>query len=203
MKDIFHDKSEEIITLLWSLTENIYHKSNDNDLFEEIYKDHNKKFSSQIVNPNENADENKQFSHNDRYRNDYRRRDTRDYKYERYDPRFRSRDHDFNRRYNDDRRRREDNLRTIPLGGGKRVILKNRERSRSRSFSEEKLDNKNRERIEMDEEKYIEEQAVYARNYYPQDRFYMERGFYPVRRFMRGGRFGKFLRPQRFIDPRR
>lgn len=202
MKDIFNDKSEEIINLLWSLTENIYLKGNENDLFEEIYKDHNKKFSSHIVNPNENSVESRQYVQNDRYREDVRRREPRDYKYERYDPRYRPRDYDYQRRYNDDRRRKEENLRTIPLGGGKRVILKNRERSRSRSFSEDKLD-RNRERNDIDEEKYIEEQT-FSRGYYPQDRFYMEqRGFYPIRRFVRGGRFGKFLKPPRFIDPRR
>jgi hypothetical protein len=64
MKELFHDKTEEIMDLLWSLTEKIYNLNtvdkssslNNSDLLEEIYKDKNenqpRKFPSQIVNPN-------------------------------------------------------------------------------------------------------------------------------------------------------
>ena len=42
MKELFYDKSEEIISFLWSLTDNIYkekEKDQNNDLLEEIYKE--------------------------------------------------------------------------------------------------------------------------------------------------------------------
>lgn len=59
MKDIFYDKTEEVIDLLWNLTEKFYdqplNKDQNNDLLEEIYKDKNdnpKKFASQMINPN-------------------------------------------------------------------------------------------------------------------------------------------------------
>jgi hypothetical protein len=61
MRDLFHDKTEEIINYLWNLADKIYNNpqpsTNSNDLLDEIYKDKNdnKKFPSQIVNPNANA----------------------------------------------------------------------------------------------------------------------------------------------------
>jgi hypothetical protein len=199
MKDIFHERAEEIITLLWTLAQNIYLKGNENDLIEEIYKDHKKKFASQVVNPNENSGDSK-YPHNERHAADMRRRDNRQNRYDRYDNRYRPRDYDYNRKYSDERRRRDDNVRTMQVGD-KRVVLKRKDRSRSRSNSGEKIE-RSRERNEIEDERYGED-AHYARNYYPQDRYYMERGFYPVRRFMRGGRFGRYLKPPRFIDPRR
>ncbi len=200
------------MNLLWTLTESIYKKENENDLLEEIYKDHDKKkFASQIINPNANdiSTQNKPLFNNaiDRVRDERRRRDPRDYhsKYDRYDNRYRPReprDYDY-RRYDDDRRRRDDNVRTMQVGD-KKVVLKRRDRSRSRSRSDEKRE-RSRERNEIREDDKYEEQGHYQRQYYPQDRFnYADRGFYPVRRFAsRGGRFGRFLKPPRFIDARR
>jgi hypothetical protein len=239
MKELFYDKSEEIMNLLWTLTESLYTKETsanaNNDLLEEIYKEKSevsKKFPSQIVNPNQEQnkagkplfnsaiervkDEN--FKKRDRYD-----RGERFVRQERYDRdrnnRYRQdRNYDYNRRYDDDRgQRRRDEGRTMQVGD-KRVVLKRRnDRSKSGSPTERKDRERSRDEKPFegnkfdryDQETYDEREPrpyEYNKQYYPQhpqDRFYQERGYYPVRRFARGGRFGRFLQPPRFIDPRR
>jgi hypothetical protein len=238
MKELFYDKSEEIMNLLWTLTENIYTKetspSANNDLLEEIYKEKSevsKKFPSQIVNPNVDQgktgkplfnsaiervkDEN--FKKRDRY--DRGERPERQDRYDRDRNRYRQdRNYDYNRRYDDDRgQRRREEGRTMQVGD-KRVVLKRRnDRSKSGSPTDRKERDRSRDDKPIegnkfdryDQETYDDREPrpyEYNKQYYPQhpqDRFYQERGYYPVRRFARGGRFGRFLQPPRFIDPRR
>lgn len=245
MKELFYDKSEEIMNLLWTLTESLYSKetsaSANNDLLEEIYKEKSevsKKFPSQIVNPNQpnqpnqlNQEQTKTGkplfnSAIERVKDENfkkRERYDRGERYDRYDRdrnnRYRQdRNYDYNRRYDDHQgQRRRDEGRTMQVGD-KRVVLKRRnDRSKSGSPTERTERERSREdkpfegnkfdRIDRyDQEEREPRPYDYNKQYYPQhpqDRFYQQRGFYPVRRFARGGRFGRFLQPPRFIDPRR
>ena len=245
MKELFYDKSEEIIELLWSLTEKIYgtnvtpvipnlnipSSSSNNDLLDEIYKEKNdnqKKFPSQIVNPNAsnvnanaNVDQSKSGkplfnSAIERVKEDTRRKDRYD-RHERSD-RNKGRDYEY-RRYDDyssdrrDRRRRDDNNTRTMQVGDKKIVLKRRDRSRSRSRSNSL--ERSRDEKAFEEENYVERERPHSReqhqpydnrSYYPNERSYYpkERGYYPVRRFARGGgRFGRYMAAPRFFDPRR
>jgi hypothetical protein len=218
MKELFSENTVEIINLLWNLKDEIYSANSqkeilnqpNNDLLEEIYKDKEKprKLSNQNVQNSDDKSHSKP-PQRDRYRNKYdsNRRD-----YERGDKptRYRSRDYD-NRRFDDERgRQREDQGRTMHVGG-KRIVLKRKDEDseeRSKSGSQDKKDSYRRDEdsnLEKGGEQMYDREADFeGRKFYPQDRFYVQRGFYPpMRRFMRGGRFGAFMNPGRFIDPRR
>lgn len=208
MKELFNDKSDEIINYLWSQIEKIYGPSQgSNDLLDEIYNEKNenaaKKFPSKIVNPN--VDNNKPVkplftSAVERVRDERRRESGRDYResgrYNKYDRDYRG-DYRNRRDYYDGRRDRQGgDSRTMNVGS-KKIVLKSKV-SRSRSGSKEKERERSRERegdlqTEQDYPPYRGEQ------YYPPYRG----GYFNMRRFPRGGgRFMRFMQP-RFIDSRR
>jgi hypothetical protein len=179
MKELFHDKSEEIMNILWQLTDKIYNVGS-NDLLEEIYKDKDKKFPSQIVNPNAGKNNKPLFeSAIEKVKEDKNK---------------------IRRKYSDDRRnedreddkkfKKEEGVKTYTVGGKKVVI---RKKNKSRSRSNERIREK-----EGEEEGYDKE---YRKGGYEKD-YYIQRGFYPTRRGFRGGRFMRYAHP-RYIDPRR
>lgn len=215
MRDLFSDKTDEIIDLLWTQTARIY-GSQSGDLLEEIYKEEgdSKKVPSQIVNPGDRDSKSSKPLFNDaigRVREDkhYRHRN----KYDRNENYSRRYDNDRDRNSGrDDRRRdsrRDDTFRTVNIGG-KKMIIRNRRGSKSRSKSPR--DNRERSRDEESHhsQHYHERDQQmqggddrehghhYGRDYYPQ----YQRGYYPMRRFSnRGGRYGRFMHP-RYMDPR-
>ena len=231
MKELFYEKSEEIMNLLWTLTEKIYAKeaspSANNDLLEEIYKDKteiSKKFPSQIVNPNlDQAKSGKPLFNSaiERVRDEHKRRDRSDRgerpeRYDRYERddrdrnRYKPRDYDYNRnRYDEERgpRRRED-IRTMQVGD-KKVVLK-RKNDRSRSGSPER---KERERSRDDKpmeggnkfDRYDQEgyEDREQRPYDYERKYYPQDRFYTQRGFYPVRRFDRGGRFGRFMNPPR
>lgn len=187
MRELFCNKTEEIMDLLWSLTDSIYETHQETgDIVDEIYNeknDSNKKFSSQIVNPNTNDKPKHAITSRDdgnRGERSYRGRVNREYDREDY--------YDNRRPRRDDYRDRE-GVRTIKIGD-KQLVMKNKPRSRSNS--KEKRD-RSRDNNEQGEQESYE--------YYPQERYQRGgAGYYAPRRFGQGGRFGRFMNPGRFVD---
>jgi len=225
MRELFHDKTEEIMNVLWNLTENIYNinttASKDNDLFEEIYKEKNenqpKKFPSQIVNPNADLQAKNYksgYQHVESPRDDRRRdwRKNRDYyPRENYGYRRIESYHYQNKEF-DDRRKKNYEIRTMRIGDKQLVIKKKgleRSRSRSNDISDKVNNQKEIEEVAYEERGNMRMEHPGPRVMQPYDKFYYQPnyhqqrgGFYAPRRFMRGGRYGRFMNP-RFVEPRR
>jgi hypothetical protein len=234
MRELFNEKSEEIMELLWNLTSNIFgvgvgissNISTNNDLLEEIYKEKNenqllnRKFPSQIVNPNAGVEkiQPRQLFNSaiERVRDDKKKERDRGDKYNNKNERNYDRKgfRDYYERRGDDRRRnrRDDNVMQV---GDKKVVLKRRSDKSKSPSPVEKRERSRDERIQPEEEQYDDRERFdrdreipYGpRHYYPNDnRFYVERGFYPMRRFSIGrGRYaprGSFIKP-RYMEPRR
>jgi hypothetical protein len=171
MKELFHEKSEEIVNILWSLTEKIY----SNDLLEEIYQDKGeKKFpSSQIINPNAEQKTKHIFSSaiKDVRGEKSRRKSSQD----------------------DERKgRKDDSVRTYTVND-KKVVIRRKNRSRSRSRSKEKKGSEGdyeQEPKEYRDNKYGNDYYMQPRGYYPRGRGF-KRGF--------GGRFmmPRYMDPRR------
>ena len=210
MRELFYDNTEEIINILWNLSEKIY-GLNSNDLLEEIYKDksdnNQKKFPSQIINPNTDSKSGKPLFNSaiDRVRDDKRRDDRRDNNKRHRDDRY--------QRDREDRRKgsREEysNFRTMKVGD-KQIVIKKKQNNKSRSSSPNEKRERSREREDQEKEpreqkEYPQQQRnnQYEKEYYPRGYPYKERGFYPMRgRFSRGGRFASMFMPP-IMFPRR
>ena len=231
MRELFHDKTEEIMGVLWDLTESTYNinsSSKDNDLLEEIYKEKNenqpKRFNSQIVNPNpepsvikpyqgsihqqqnEGPRDDRRSWGNARGRDYYPRDNSNNYGYRRNDN-YHQQNKDF-----DDRGKRSYEFRTMRIGDKQLVIKKqglSRSRSRSNDRSNERVD-KNEKEVEevvyqdrgnMRDHAGPREMQPYDK-YYNQPSYRGERGgFFAPRRFMRGGRYPRYMQ-QRYMEPR-
>lgn len=246
MKELFHDKTEEIMNVLWDLTEKIYNPttsiSKDNDLLEEIYKEKNenqpKKFPSQIVNPNAESASVKTYSGPQLHPNEYprydRRRGGRDY-YPRENYNYRRNDnYNYHNRDFHERGKKNYEVRTMRIGD-KQLVIKKKGMDRSRSRSNDKG---GRTKLEKETEEIIYEDRGNSRDMrepremrdpreirdpremkdmrehgapremQPYDKYYYQPyhgergGFYGPRRFMRGGRFSRYMKPH-FMEPRR
>ena len=229
MRELFHDKTEEIMGVLWDLTESIYNtntSSNNNDLLEEIYKEKNenapKRFHSQIVNPHPEAALSKPYrgsihhGSNDRNRDD--RRDWgrgREY-YPRGDNNYgyrRSDNYHYQSKDYDDRGKRNYEFRTMRIGD-KQIVIKKQGLNRSRSRSNDRNIGRS-DRNEKEYEEVVHIDREYNREhsgpremlpydkYYHQPSYRGERGgYFAPRRFMRGGRYPRYMQP-RFMEPRR
>jgi len=178
----------------------------------------------QIVNPNAESSSVKPYKSQyqptyDSPRDD-RRRGGRDY-YPRDNYNYRRNDnyHYHNRDF-DERGKKNYEVRTMRIGD-KQLIIKKKGVNRSRSRSNDRAD---RNRFEKETEEIIYEDRGNAREVrdmrdireyagpremQPYDKFYyhqpyqVERGgFYAPRRFMRGGRYMRYMNPH-FMEPRR
>jgi hypothetical protein len=222
MRELFHDKTEEIMNVLWNLTEKIYNlnssASKDNDLLEEIYKEKSenqpKRFPSQIVNPNAESTSVRPYrtSNQPFYESskDDRRRGGREY-YPRDNYNYRRNDnyHYHNREF-DERGRKNYEVRTMRIGD-KQIVIKKKGLNRSRSRSNDRAD---RSKLEKETEEIIYEDRGNIREHHgpremqPYEKYYYQPyhtergGYYAPRRFMRGGRYPRYMKP-RFMEPRR
>ena len=230
MRELFHDKTEEIMGVLWDLTESVYNtntSSNNNDLLEEIYKEKNenapKRFSSQIVNPNPEVTTIKPYRgaihhpsnespRDDRRRDwgrgrDYYPRDNNNYGYRRNDS------YHYQNKEFDDRGKRNFEFRTMRIGD-KQIVIKKQGLERSRSRSNDRIndrpDNKEKEIEEVvQQDRGVNREYAGPREMLPYDKYYHQPsyrgergGFFAPRRFMRGGRYPRYMQP-RFMEPRR
>jgi len=224
MRELFYDKTEEIMDLLWNLTDSIFQtKSSNNDLLDEIYKEkidtqqQNKKFPSQIINPNasdKSQAQTTQISQTkplfnsaiERVRDD--KRGDRDFYRERVDHRY-----DYDRRgHRDyyDRRGEESyksgnnnlrddnqhNQRTMHIGN-KKIVLKRRGGEKSHSSSPDYKRERSRD-VEKTEDSSIKERSdprdnsrdLKERQHIPYDKnFYPQERFYKERGFYNSRRF--------------
>jgi hypothetical protein len=210
MRDLFQDKTEEILDLLWAQVEKLY--GSDNDILEEIYTDKNeKKFPSSVVKPHINdtgktkplfgsainkVKEDKGYKNKD-YKDNRGNRSNRD-NGNNYNTKQRTNKYD---RYNKGRKEEggNDTFRTVNVGD-KKIILRNRP-NRSRSGSKEGNRERSREREDNNYDRREDSNYHYQGGYYPQRGFYQGMNF-PQRGYGRG--YGHFMMQQpRFIDPRR
>lgn len=211
MQDLFQDKTEEIINILWTQVEKIY--GSGNDVLEEIYttEKNEKKFPSSVVKPHINdtgkskplfgnainkVKEDKGYNNNNKSYKDYKNNRNKD------SNNYRQRDNKYDR-YNKGARNREERsetFRTVNVGD-KKIILRNKQ-NKSRSGSKEGIRDRSRER--EGESNYDKEgnNYHYQQNYYPQRGFYQERGF-PQRGYGRGNYAPYMMGPPGFMDPRR
>jgi hypothetical protein len=197
-KELFQEKSEEIVNTLWNLTEKIYNIGGSSDLLEEIYKDKSEKKypTSQIVNPN--AEHKGKHIFNSAI-NDVR--GDRD--------KGRRKGSEGSSRYDDDRRhgKKDELVKTYTVNDKKVVIRKRmRSRSRSRSRSNEKERERQQRFGEQGEGKHEQQETrEYKDNKFGND-YYMPRGgYYPRGRggFKRGFRGQQFMMMPRYMEPRR
>lgn len=238
MRELFHDKTEEIMGVLWDLTESTYNinsSSKDNDLLEEIYKEKNenqpKRFHSQIVNPNPEVSVIKPYQGSIQQQSNEGPRDDRRRDWGRgreYYPRDNNNNYGYRRNDNyhqqnkdfDERGKRSSEFRTMRIGD-KQIVIKKQGLSRSRSRSNDRINDRGdknereteevvyQERSNMREHTGPREMQPYDK-YYNQPSYRGERGgFFPRGRFMRGGRYmqPRYMQPRymepRFIEPRR
>jgi hypothetical protein len=195
MKELFHEKSEELINMLWNLTEKYYNiqGSSSTDLLEEIYKekqdshstksDKKGRFPSQIVNPNSEERSGKQIFNSaidkvrgekgNNYRSNYNNyNDNRRGGYRDRDYRSGGRNYDDRRGYErDDRRRsrRDDpSVTTVDLGGRQLVIKKKGRDNQPRSRSQERERERSRD---MEDNREDQGQEQYDQRY-EQEEYY-------------------------------
>jgi hypothetical protein len=112
MKELFHEKTQEIVNILWELTDKVY---NSNDVLDEILE--KRHINSQIINPNAEHKTKHIFSSA-----------IKDVKGDR------------RRKYSTDDDRKRETVKTYTVNDKKVVIRKKRSRSRSRERDEEEQD---------------------------------------------------------------